>query len=285
MKELVLHLRDIGRRFNHPLQVGSIGYLPDNWHNNPRCYRHAVSFGLVLSSTGTITKEVDGDECSFNPPYAGLSLLGATYQNLSAAHWEEMYFSYDAELEPVLRSYGFVPGERREIRLTERISALVKDILRLCGSVHLPGNADRLDCLCETLMVECMLEPADKAQMDGKDIAVSEIASFIDLHFLDGFDLGALLKKHGLGYRTFLRAWTRRFGVPPRERVIDLKVAAAQRTLEESDLRIDEVAYRLNFQDPLYFSRIFRQKTGMSPSEYRKARGLTCRRTALKYSP
>jgi AraC-like DNA-binding protein len=40
--------------------------------------------------------------------------------------------------------------------------------------------------------------------------------------------------------------------------------------LASSDLSIKEIAYEMGFQSIHYFSRIFKKKTGMSPSEIRK---------------
>lgn len=50
-----------------------------------------------------------------------------------------------------------------------------------------------------------------------------------------------------------------------RERVI----LEAKRQLAFSDLSISEVAYDLSFDDPAYFSRVFRKDTGESPQEFR----------------
>ncbi len=44
----------------------------------------------------------------------------------------------------------------------------------------------------------------------------------------------------------------------------------ARRLLTYTDLSAKEIAYKLNYDDPSYFSRIFRKKTGLSPSEFRE---------------
>jgi AraC family transcriptional regulator, transcriptional activator of pobA len=44
----------------------------------------------------------------------------------------------------------------------------------------------------------------------------------------------------------------------------------AKRLLRYSDLPVTEIAYRLNFEDPSYFSRFFKKYTGFSPSEFRE---------------
>ena len=51
----------------------------------------------------------------------------------------------------------------------------------------------------------------------------------------------------------------------------DYRLREACRLLRTTTLGVSEIAARLGFGDALYFSRRFRQKTGSSPSQYRKA--------------
>jgi AraC-like DNA-binding protein len=52
--------------------------------------------------------------------------------------------------------------------------------------------------------------------------------------------------------------------------IIERLILEAKRLLLYSALSNKEVAYKLNYEDPSYFSRIFRKKTGYTPSEFRK---------------
>jgi AraC-like DNA-binding protein len=40
--------------------------------------------------------------------------------------------------------------------------------------------------------------------------------------------------------------------------------------LEKDTCTIAEVAYNTGFNDPVYFARIFKQKTGLTPKQYRQ---------------
>ena len=48
-------------------------------------------------------------------------------------------------------------------------------------------------------------------------------------------------------------------------------IAEAQNYLVHTSFSISEVAYALNFEDPAYFSRLFRQHTGLAPKQFRQA--------------
>ena len=54
----------------------------------------------------------------------------------------------------------------------------------------------------------------------------------------------------------------------PYQFFISIKIRKAKEMLERGDLAIKEVAFRLGFEDPYYFSRLFKQKTGISPSRW-----------------
>lgn len=61
-----------------------------------------------------------------------------------------------------------------------------------------------------------------------------------------------------------------RFGMSPLKYITSLRISTAKQLLEQPDITITEVARSVGISDPLYFSRIFRAETGISPSEYKK---------------
>ncbi|MBE6886287.1 MAG: helix-turn-helix transcriptional regulator, partial [Ruminococcaceae bacterium] len=49
-----------------------------------------------------------------------------------------------------------------------------------------------------------------------------------------------------------------------------LRIAAAKGYLENSDKNINEISNIVGYENALYFSRLFKKYTGMTPSEYKK---------------
>lgn len=68
---------------------------------------------------------------------------------------------------------------------------------------------------------------------------------------------------------TLNRAVKNLTGKTPGGLIVERLVLEAKRLLLYSNLTNKEIAYKLNYEDPSYFARIFRKKTGTTPSEFR----------------
>ncbi len=82
--------------------------------------------------------------------------------------------------------------------------------------------------------------------------------------------LEVMARHAGLSVPHFSSMFRRQLNCSPLEFHIRLRMERACALLESTDLTAAEIAYGLGYADPLYFSRLFRQKTGQSPSAYRQ---------------
>lgn len=60
------------------------------------------------------------------------------------------------------------------------------------------------------------------------------------------------------------------FGISAKQYILNLKITESKRLLIYSDLNMNEIAYRIGFEDSSYFARIFKKKTDSSPSDFSK---------------
>lgn len=67
-------------------------------------------------------------------------------------------------------------------------------------------------------------------------------------------------------YRTVFRSAT---GMPPQEYIISLRINLARELLDHTYKSINDISLIVGWQDQRYFSRIFKQRLGISPTEYR----------------
>jgi AraC-like DNA-binding protein len=56
----------------------------------------------------------------------------------------------------------------------------------------------------------------------------------------------------------------------PYQYYIHIKIHKAEELLGDKNISVKETARRMGFEDQLYFSRIFKQKTGITPSDWKK---------------
>ena len=73
----------------------------------------------------------------------------------------------------------------------------------------------------------------------------------------------------GVSYSNFRKLFKEYTGLSPATYQQDLRLLRAKELLSTTDLTIKEIAYRLNFESPDYFSAKFKAKMGCKPSEIR----------------
>lgn len=107
------------------------------------------------------------------------------------------------------------------------------------------------------------------------DRSVAEIAkavTFLEKHFTDEITVARLAEIAGLSERQFTRIFKATYGTTPKQYLIQQRLAYACRLLQNfgrSKARtITEIAYNSGITDGNYFSRVFKESMGMSPSEY-----------------
>ncbi|GAA2791217.1 helix-turn-helix domain-containing protein [Kitasatospora paracochleata] len=70
--------------------------------------------------------------------------------------------------------------------------------------------------------------------------------------------------------RTFARHFTAATGTPPLRWLLEQRVLAAQRLLEETDLPVDEIAVRCGFASAVSLRPVFTRRVGVAPRDYRR---------------
>ena len=93
---------------------------------------------------------------------------------------------------------------------------------------------------------------------------------FIETNFDQPFDLGEAAAQAYLSPSHFCSCFTRQFGAPPREYAMRLRLQRSVQLLANQDLAVFQVAELVGFSDALYFSRVFRERYGVSPNQFRR---------------
>ncbi|MDR3337649.1 MAG: AraC family transcriptional regulator [Treponema sp.] len=82
--------------------------------------------------------------------------------------------------------------------------------------------------------------------------------------------LSDISEELGLSSSRFSEIFKTYTAMTPYHYFIQLKIHRAERLLEEEGSSVKEVSLNLGFEDQYYFSRLFKSKTGISPSDWKK---------------
>ena len=127
-----------------------------------------------------------------------------------------------------------------------------------------------LDALYEAMCRLLLSWHGDTVQ--DKDYQVELLKNQIIQSFTDpDFIVGPLLDNAPLSKDHLRRRFAQEAGCTPLEYLTELRIGFAQKLLRENHLlhhSIGEIAVMSGYYDSHYFSRLFKQKTGLSPTEY-----------------
>lgn len=77
-------------------------------------------------------------------------------------------------------------------------------------------------------------------------------------------------KELNVGYSWFRKSFKNYTGLSPGQYYLQLKIEKAKEMLTNSEVPIKQISIELNFESTFYFSKIFKEKTGVRPTDYRK---------------
>ena len=89
-------------------------------------------------------------------------------------------------------------------------------------------------------------------------------------HSSDIMNLEYLAKMAHVHPSYFSRKFKKQYGTSPMQFVLEARTDAAKKLLSDRTLTINAVAEAMHFNNVKYFSKFFKRRTGMTPSEYRK---------------
>lgn len=99
---------------------------------------------------------------------------------------------------------------------------------------------------------------------------MQQVASFIEEHYADPISLAGISKIFATNASALSRSFRRYMGVPPIHYLNRVRVQAAKSMIETTELSLTEICNRVGYESLTYFGRVFREFTGVTPSQYRR---------------
>jgi transcriptional regulator GlxA family with amidase domain len=109
-----------------------------------------------------------------------------------------------------------------------------------------------------------------EGRRDHGDAAVLAAQGWLEENASVASPVEAAVRRSGMAERTFKRRFTEATGLAPLAYVQQLRIAEAKRRLERTVEPVDEIAWRVGYEDPAFFRRLFKRISGVSPASYRR---------------
>ena len=154
---------------------------------------------------------------------------------------------------------------------SQEISDLFTLIISEFVNQNEPFFKIRLDSLISSVLVSAVRSGNEKTpnSLPTAQEPLFEIVNYIDSHFLEIAALSELSKKFGYTYSHICKIFKKGLSVAPKEYVSNKKIEFSKQLITEGK-KFEEIASLLGYSNAYNFSRAFKNKTGLSPSEYKK---------------
>lgn len=151
------------------------------------------------------------------------------------------FFDVLAELLSVAKSSDYM----RDMLINERLSSLIR------------------------LIMEQSWHPEDRA-LPNKRASVLEVKRYIDENYSCNISLENLCDRFYISKFYLTHSFKEQFGVTINSYLQTVRITHAKQLLRFSSITIEEIAENIGISDPAYFSRLFKNIEGVSPSVYRE---------------
>lgn len=256
------------KQSNMPISIENIGYTsPNARYCMTRTNNKYFVFEYVVSGKGYL--EIDGktylvgagDVYCIQPGY------DHTYYADPQDPYEKIWINFFSDFfVDVFKAFG-ISG-----------TFVFKD----CKCVHLFQELQRLSktsslsdeiCyqICSVLFqIVCLMAESTQEKKRISDVA-RQTKEMLDNSLYSNITVEEIAEKLHFSKIQISREFYKYYGQTPYNYLLSMKIKMAEKLLLKSSFTVSMISDKLAFTDPHYFSRIFKKKTGVSPSEYRQS--------------
>lgn len=136
------------------------------------------------------------------------------------------------------------------------------------------GQAEHYRCYSVVYNLLAYMENQEKlTYIDKKKFnIISPAISYLKKHIYDcDLKIETLIELCGISGTYFQKIFQANYAISPQKYILGKRLSHAKAIIDSGDFdTISEIAIAVGYNDPLYFSRVFKKKYGVSPSQYAK---------------
>ncbi|TLV00926.1 helix-turn-helix domain-containing protein [Dyadobacter luticola] len=247
-------------------------------------HRHTY-YEILFVEEGQGFHEIDFH--SYNIQGAGLHFLtpgqvhlltfSTSFQGYIVAFSEDFYTFYNPVNQPLSQLSFFQPARRQPIiTLSEHEKHYFHNILENMVEDHLNPEIDQslAGKYLGLLLQKCAFLSQKNHQIeDSAPLSVPELVGrfqeMVEKNFRTKHEVQQYAQELSVSPDYLSKIIRKYLGKSSQEYILDKLLLEAKRLLVFTNLSSKEIAYHIQLDDPSYFGRIFKKKTGLTPNEYR----------------
>ncbi|MCL1992842.1 MAG: AraC family transcriptional regulator [Spirochaetes bacterium] len=229
-------------------------------------------FQVVYVASGQGVFESGGAAYRVKPGSILLVLPGVkhSYQPLLETGWQEYWVGFKGD---------YFSGLVDEGRLADQVFFELgpsKSVLSLYSMIFEEVSAQRplfqmkACAAILSIIAEVLARERRKDQPNFYQQIVEKAKHIMESNIFGRINLTAVSDQLGISTSRLNEIFKAYTSMTPYQYYIQIKIHKAESVLERKDLSVKEAAYKMGFDDPYYFSRLFKNKTGVSPSDWKK---------------
>lgn len=164
----------------------------------------------------------------------------------------------------------FLPDTHFELSVghSPRLTGLLWRLRRVFSE---PGalSSFQSEVLFRCILEEMFLSAASQTS-DSSHMLFKSVRSYIHDYYMEGLTVGGLAEQNGVTANRLFYVFRSYAGMGPGDYLLRYRLNRAKEILITSDALISDVARGVGYDDPLYFSRLFKKQFGITPSGFRE---------------
>lgn len=231
-------------------------------------------FHLVLITEGEgifESKETGRKKVSAGDGFLLFPGVWHRYKPLTKTGWSEQWVGFSGTVAKAFMANGFFDASAPIIPKCNRASVLnYFDILFKLFSNEPFGYQRLASGICMQLIAEAYNIQQSSDNEDDLNTMVSYAKHLMYKKINTSVDLEKIAKDFGVSYSKFRIDFKKQTGSSPLQYYLQLKIEKAKEILIQTTLTQKEIAYSMGFESDHYFNRLFKQKMGITPRQFRE---------------